>query len=1135
MKRSTDAIVGLFALLGMSCAFAGPLELAADDDQSPSIDVDGDRFFENKVRPLLSQHCFKCHSESAKKRQGGLHLDSRSGVLAGGDSGAIVAPADPEQSRLLLAVRQTEPGLKMPPGKRLSDEEIAIISEWIKRGIPFPETRSTRKSNRDSAAHKPWSFERPAAQQIPAVNQPGWIRNPIDCFVLAKLEARGLTPAPPADKYTLLRRVTYDLTGLPVTADDVDAFLADNSPTAYLDVVDRLLASPRYGERWGRHWLDLVRYSDDFEDAWRYRDWVVRAWNQDLGYNQFVIRQIAGDLLPPSDGQVVNSDGIIATTMLSIGPWGGIDRKKRLADIVDDQIDTIGRSFLGLTLACARCHDHKFDPLSTADYYALAGIFYSSHVISDAGYLSHGTKRLRIPLASSEEVHQHALQMDQVRDLERKLNTEIEQLYSDFARSLLPQTGAYLQAAYDYQRLPKDSSKPSLQDFAAQRSLQAFAVEQWIEYLNGKRISDFPLLDVGVADYDGEKGVHIWRSHAERPWWGVNTNQHEVPIETFALPPRTVSYYPSVEGGSVAWKSPIAGRVRISGRLLDADPLDGVGIAWVIDQISHGDRRELSSGTMPATGSIRLEAGRHPERLEAIEVQVGDILELQAWLSIGDAHYDVTTVELQITDAASGTKWDLTADVMESLLQSNPHGDSFGHADVWSFHDLNGGHRKNRMPAVDQALAKSDELQTDTKTSSDLGSIVEAVRRFQALIDAGSSDSSLAQDLTGTRSPFWVRKRDDAKYLSSDVEARLTKRNAEIEALKTAIKPLPYAHGIQEGGLRFSLFPGIQDARIHLRGSYEQLGVQVVRRFPGALMKEKESMSLTGSGRREFAEWIASPENPVSARVIVNRIWQHHFGEGIVRTPSNFGELGERPSHPELLDWLALRFIASGWSIKDLTRLIVDSATYQQSTRSVADQRAGHSSFQTFGRMERRRLEAEALRDSLLAVCGRLDERLTGPAVGANSQRRMLYLKSVRGDNSGFGTLFDAADPSIHVEKRSSSTVAPQALDLMNGKLSLEAATELGRQMKLRTDLQITGAISVESVSVANSRHDRIRALYRQIFGRTANDEEIALGDEFLTTFAAQLPTAHSTDDVSETWEAYAQVLLLSNQFLFVD
>jgi hypothetical protein len=1114
--------VGIKATLlgGLLLLGAGALaESAPPPETRTADDPAGVDFFEKKIRPVLADRCYGCHSAKAKKLRGSLRLDTREGLLEGGGSGPALVPGDPDRSLLIKAIRYTDAGLQMPPKQRLSPQEVADFETWVKRGAPTPHSQLAGQLTERPGQH--WAFQPPKEPTLPEVRHPEWVKNSIDRFILARLEKQGLQPAPPADKRTLLRRATYDLTGLLPTPEEVDAFLADESPDAFAKVVDRLLASSRYGERWGRHWLDLVRYTDDFDEAWRYRDWVVNAFNHDMRYNQFVIQQIAGDRIPASAPGAVNADGIIATTMLSIGQWGGIDRKKRMADIVDDQIDTIGRSFLGLTLACARCHDHKFDPIPTADYYGLAGIFYSSRVISDTVYLSHGTERLRIPLVPAAEVEKHRQHKAKVRELDRKLNEEVERAYAAFAQTLLPRTADYLQAAWEYQTRPADQASVSVHDFATQRKLHHFALEHWVNYLGGGRLADSHPLPNPVRNYDGEPGVHVWGAHAERPWWGVNSNKHEVGIETWLLPPRTVSINPGVEGGAVGWKSPFTGRVRITGRLVDGDPHDGTGVSWAVDHVSGRVRRELSSGTMPNGGDLKLDHGRWDERLTSVDVKSGDVIYLQVWLREGDAHYDITNVEFTITRLDDSGTWDLTRDVVDNLLEGNPHCDSQGHAGVWSFHDLAGTGRKDRMPAVDHALAVLDPVIAEvTAGKRDRGTLAAAARTFQTMIDLAGSDSPLVQDLTSIRSPFWVRQRDDAKYLPEAARTALTQRAAELETLKQSTPPLPCANGAQEGGPRFSLFPGVQDVRIHIRGSYSQLGPSVPRHFPRVLGGDKQPPITAGSGRLELARWIGSADNPLTARVMVNRIWQQHFGEGIVRTPSNFGRRGAAPTHPELLDWLARQFIASGWSVKAMHRLIMLSAAYQQSSKPSRELLRADPDNLLFGRMNRQRLEAEALRDSLLAVCGRLDNRAGGPAEGdAQSRRRMLYLKVSRGDRSGFGALFDAADASIHVEKRTTSTVAPQALYLLNGPLVLESVQHLMRRAEVG----------------GGQPRERVQALYRVIFGRKATAEEVDLGCRAVEALAAEAAKPSGGAAPLGPWEAYVQALLLSNEFLFVD
>jgi hypothetical protein len=794
-----------------------------------------------------------------------------------------------------------------------------------------------------------------------------------------------------------------------------------------------------------------------------------------------------------------------------------------MADIVDDQIDTVGRTFLGLTLACARCHDHKFDPLSSVDYYGLAGIFYSSRVMSDTGYLSHDTHRLRIPLVPPSEVEKHRRHTARVHELEKELVREVEARHAAFARSLLPQTGQYLLASWDYGNRPADQVKVSTEEWGKKHGLHPFAVAQWIEYLGGSRLGEYQLLSRPVRDYDGESGVHVWGASAERPWWAVNSTDKEVPIETFLLPPRSVSMTPGVEGGAVAWKSPIVGRVRITGRLTDADPHDGVGVVWTIDLGGSGGKRELSSGTLPNGGSKAFEDGRNPDRLASVAMKAGDVISLQIWLASKDAHYDITNVDLTITRLDGPEKWDLARDVVDNFLEGNPHRDSQDNADVWAFLNMAGSNRKQRMPAVDLALEAWHKAGAEVGAGKmDRLALEKAAREFQEAVEKTGPDNPLAQDLTGIRSPFWVRARDDAQYLSAEARAALAQRAAEVEALKNSAPPLPCAHGTQEGGVRFSLYPGFQDVQVHVRGSYERLGKRVPRQFPRVLAGEDQPPITSGSGRLELARWIASAENPLTARVLVNRIWQHHFGEGIVRTPSNFGTLGTPPTHPELLDYLATRFVASGWSIKAMHRMILLSAAYQQASKVSPESLRLDPNNLLFGRMNRRRLEAEALRDSLLAVCGCLDLREGGPADGdANSRRRMLYLRSSRSNRSGFGTVFDAADASIQVDRRTVSTVAPQALFLMNGQLITE---------KIGLLVQRTEVAGKEKTG------ERIGALYRLLSHRPASAEEVAIGRRFIESMTDQAtPQKSGAAAPLGAWEAYAQALMLSNEFLFVD
>jgi hypothetical protein len=802
MRFRSFTFVTAFAYAAM-LAYVSPL--CADQPEQDRLE-----FFEKEIRPLLSERCFRCHGE--QKSKSGLRLDSRAGILKGGDTGPAAVPGKPEQSPLVQAIRHQN-GLEMPPKEPLKPKQIENIAKWIQSGMSWPEgdlSQSSPNLNSDSPfteeQRKFWSFQPVKRVAPPKVKRGSWPQSAIDQFILSALEKRNLQPAKQADKHALLRRATFDLTGLPPTPQEIEAFLADQSPDAFATVIDRLLSSAHYGERWGRHWLDVVRYTDSFDariitgdlntmdvtEAYRYRDWVVSAFNEDLPYDQFIVHQIAGDLIPPASPGGINVAGILATGMLAIGNWGGgdADKEKLLTDIADDQVDVVSRAFLGITMACARCHDHKFDPFTTEDYYGLAGIFFSTHILADPGPKTNGPPMLRIPLVPAAEAER------QKRALERI---------------------AYLE---------KEIKKASV----------------------GK------------------------------------------PSKGFA-------------------------------------------------------------------GASAQEPG------------------------------------------------------------------------------------------------------------------LDALR-------------------------------------------------AELEKLtKTTITPAPFANGAQEGGCPQSPHAGISDVHVHIRGRYDRLGSLVPRRFPAILTGDSDPPSLQGSGRMELARWIASPDNPLTARVMVNRIWQHHFGEGIVRTPGNFGKLGEAPTNPELLDYLARLFVQSGWSIKAMHRAIMLSTVYQQSCIPESDTLRADPENRLFGRMNRRRLEAEELRDSLLAVAGRLDATMGGRATrDFNMPRRSLYLMTIRSDRSTFRELFDAADPTAINDKRVVSTVAPQALFLLNHPFTLAQAKTLVARL-------LDDSSSDDSA--------RIAKLYSLLFARSPTKGEIAIGQAYLARVGGESGSRQKKADAA--WLQYCQVLVCANEFIYVD
>jgi hypothetical protein len=1102
---------------------------------APGAGPEPAEFFEKEIRPLLAERCFECHG--GKKVRGGLKLTSRAAILQGGNTRAAAVPGKPDASLLIEAVRRTG-DLKMPPKAKLSDRDVARLVRWVELGLPWPETPATtgsvaRVGTDDPFTpeqHRFWSFQPVKVVPPPPVRDRAWPRSEIDRYVLAALEARGLHPAPAADRRTLLRRATFDLTGLPPTPAEIDAFLADPSPNAFARVVDRLLASPAYGERWGRHWLDVVRYTDSFDarilsgpgnimdipESYRYRDWVVDALNRDLPYDQFVINQIAGDLLPPPRPGDINIPGTVATGMLAIGNWGGgdADKEKLLTDIADDQVDVVCRGFLGLTMACARCHDHKFDPLLTDDYYGLAGIFFSTHILGNPGPKTDGPPMLRIPLLGPDQVARRKEQAARAAALAKEVKRLRDEQQAAALRGLLRHTGRYLTAAWESQQRGQGQAAVPLARFAAEHGLHAGALRQWVEYLG---LGEHRLLGRPVPNAAGQAGLFGWKGDADNPSATINPLDHEVAFATIKMPARSVAVHPSPTGGvAAAWRSPLTGTVAVAGRVADADPNCGDGIAWVVRQRQAGGARDLAAGDIANGGAQPLAAGKGADRLAAVDVQAGDTILL---VVLPKANYfcDTTVVELEVRERGGARRtWSLTQDLLTGA-PANPHPDRHGNPEVWHLYDMAGVGQSAADAPPGSALARWQQAVADAaRGKAGKDEIAKAAAAVQQALDAADPvkgpDARLYQDLTSERSPFRPAA-VDGQALPAEARDRLARLSAELADLqKQAAAPVPFAHGAQEGGCPQSPQAGVHDVRIHIRGRYDRLGKLVPRHFPRILGGLKEPPITSGSGRLQLARWIARPDNPLTGRVLVNRLWQHHFGEGLVRTPGNFGKLGEPPTHPELLDYLAHRLVECGWSLKALHREIMLSAVYQQSSVAPEETVKADPDNRLLGRMNRRRLEAEAIRDSLLAVSGRLDHTLGGKATqDFNTNRRTLYFMTIRSDRTSFRELFDAADPTAIIDKRTVSTVAPQALFLLNHPFALAQAKALAQRILREGPADDAG---------------KIEHLYVLLFGRPPGEQEARIGRALVARAGGGAETA---------WEEYCQVLLCTNEFIYVD
>jgi hypothetical protein len=799
---------------GIALILALSFHARAQDETS---DKEGLELFEKRIRPVLVDKCYSCHSAKAEKLKGNLLLDTREGMLKGGDLGPSLVPGNADKSLLLKAMKWVDDDLKMPPKKRLPAEVVADFESWIKRGAPDPRSGAVaapKKPKIDvSTAKNAWPFTPLAEPAVPPAMNAAWAWTPIDKFILAKLEAKKLAPAPDADKRTLIRRVTFDLTGLPPTPEEINAFLADKTDGAFSRVVERLLNSPAYGERWGRHWLDIVRYADTAGDnsdfpipqIYKYRNYVITAFNSDKPYDQFIREQLAGDLLPAKSDEE-RRENLIATGYLANAKRFG----SRVDDYpwhltIEDTIDNLGRTFLGLTVNCTRCHDHKFDPITNDDYYALYGIFESTRY----------------------------------------------------------------------------------------------------------------------------------------PWPGIELKQYQE----------------------------------------DLIPLVGPEIVAKVQK----DRAEKKAANERTLKELEAEKKRF---------------------------------------------------------------------------------EKGAEDALD---AEADRLKQ----------VVNELTRTIDMIRKGSGS--------------------------------------------TLKEPLPYetAYAVAES-------PKHGNAKVQLKGDPTKLGREVPRRFIEVLGGQTLSSEAKGSGRYQLADWIADPANPLTARVMANRLWHYHFGKGIVQTPSDFGRQGRPPTHPELLDWLARRFIDTGWSVKAMHRLILSSHAYRMSCENGDAGALSDPANDLLWKFRRRRLEAEAIRDSLLAIGGTLERRMGDahpfapmpswdytqhkPFIAVyDSNLRSVYLMTQRIRRHPYFGTFDGAETNMSTSFRITSTTPLQALFMLNDPLVHDSARAFAARL-------------------AKERKDdasRIERAYALTLGRPPSSEEAAASLEFVTSTRAQL-------DEAQAWESFARILFRLNEFVYV-
>ena len=961
-------------------------------DEFPAESIE---FFETNIRPILVDHCLECHGgvdgNSEKRAAGGLWLNSRAQILEGGDSGPAIVPGKPEDSLLISAVHYED--AEMPPDEQLTEKQIALLEQWVQLGAPDPRVPGQQFAEYEidiEAGREFWAF-RPLDFDDSILSAPSaWAASPIDRFVERQWLEHGLVPNADANRHLLLRRVHLALTGLPPTVEQIAAFTSSTAPLEddLAEVVDTLLDSPQFGERWGRHWLDVARFAESsgggrslmFPHAWRFRDYVIRSFNNDKPFDEFIKEQLAGDLLP-HNSLAERNEHIVATGFLVLGPTNYEQQDKELLrmEVIDEQVDTIGRSFLGMTLGCARCHDHKFDPIPTADYYALAGILGSTDSLVDGNVSSYVTRTI----SSQEEHEAFAAYQRELKQLNAK-RAALENRISELGGGLV-QTG---------QRVA----------IARSSDLPGIVIDNSMAELRGnwtKSVSVKTYIDSGYLHDDGQPKGENQAAFSPKL---ENGGDYEVRL----------AYSP---GGN-----------RASNTLVIVDHQDG----------------------------------RQVLRVNQVEAPPIDGL----FLSLGTYRFEANNIA-KVTISNEAADGVVIADAVQFLPQAEMSGEL-----------------EAQLDAEEEA---GDTPDIDPHPDSEL-------RRAQ--LDFQEIEQAL----------------------------RVLKSNAP--------RPLDIAMSVED-----SKQPA--DGHVHIRGNVRKLGDVVPRGFLQVVTPPDAWPPIPDgqSGRLQLAEWIADEHNPLTARVYVNRIWRHLFGRGIVESTDNFGSMGTAPSHPQLLDYLASQLIADGWSTKKLIRRIILSRVFRLQTISNPDSAENDPRNELLWRANRRRLDAEVLRDSILFAAGELDMSMGGLTIRKLSQydlgyqfesrRRSVYVPAFRNSMLDLFEVFDIANPNMVTGHRNTSTLPTQALFLMNSPWVIEQS----------------GRIAARICAAAEDDSHRLELLYLRVVGRPCTESERALANEFLQagtdadgdSTPPQSNSSRHTKDHMNRWQQLVQAVICSLDFRYIN
>ena len=1100
-------------------------------------DPAGVEFFEQKIRPVLVEHCYSCHSAKAKKIRGGFRLDSRAKLLEGGDRGGDLTPGDPDKSLLIEAVCYKDTELQMPKDGKLPDAVVADLTAWVKMGAPWGKDDGPVASvpvkpafDLQQRKHDHWAWRPIRATEPPIVKDTAWPRGPVDRFILARLEAKGLTPAPPADKRTLLRRLSFDLIGLPPTPEEVEAFVNDESPDAYEKVVDRLLASPQFGERWARHWLDLVRYGEtrghEFDytlpDAYQYRDYVIRALNADVPYNQFVTEHVAGDLLEkprlnPADGF---NESILGTGFWFLGEevHSPVDVSQDQADRFDNRIDVFGKTFLGLTIGCARCHDHKFDAISQKDYYSLFGILESSNY--------------RLARFDSME-HNRAVAL-QLAEARERARPAVERALADAALPAVEHMADYLLAAREILQSGTQTTE-STDRIAQIRKLDAALLVRWTAAVRD-------------AAKDASDPLHAWAAvcaggRADDPKPAATATKGVEVVVDYARG-RPEDWMP--DGVAFGPRASRSGDVRIDGE--PGRPNVRLCTIVAAEYDRTWDCLKLAPGAENEVGALgRMVRSSRTIRTPSFVVNPGKIFYL---VKGGGMVYAAVDSHVMIAGPLHG-----------QLVGDIPASDTLH----WAAIDLTPykGRRAHLefTAAAGSAFAVARVVQADAAPgpvdSSNHALLIllsgrdarlagRPCRRVSAGVP-GRGETAGADRIAGApdaadyaRLANWLLKHTDllpdanAAALQETADAALAEQRQLAGQIRRESR---LALAMQDGD-------GVNE-HVFKRGSYKTLGDEAPRRSPGSADRAGPPPfpppaggggwgGARGSGRLELARQMTDPAlDPFVPRVMVNRIWHHLFGRGIVASVDNFGVMGEAPTHPELLDYLADRFVKDGWSVKKTIRTLVLSSAYRMSSHPTEADKDDPQNL-LLHRARLRRLEGEAIRDAMLSVSGRLDLKMYGPSVPVHltpflegrgrpadgpldgAGRRSIYTAVRRNFLSPMMLAFDTPSPFSTVGRRTVSNVPAQALILMNDPFVHKQAEVWAKRL----------------LGQGGSDKERITRMYLAAFSRPPTDAE---SSDCLDFLVQQAKLADKKPDDPAVWADLAHTLFNVKEFIFLN